>query len=523
MGSAIMDRSAGLWWRTTVLAVVLLLPAYAERAPAAEIALFDGVDTRWDNTFLYSAAVRVTPADPVLVSNPNADDGDRNFVPGLVSNRLDVRSVFTLSRGDFGLEASIEAWFDTVYHQRTANNSPATYNAISVSNTEFPKETRNLEGQYIDLADTFVYGNVTLGDTPVTIRAGRQTLLWGESLFFNENSIASAQAPVDYWKTAALPFGYSHDVYLPVGEVSLQAQPQPDLSIAAYYQFEWRESRLAGVGSYFSTTDVLGEGAERLIRSPGNFFLHGVDSHPRNGQFGVSLHKTLGDVDLGFYALSFDAKYPVLVVLPAVKKFNSTYPKHIALYGISFSSYVGDSNVTGELSAKRNAPLSPYASSLSYPGSSLPLGGGGYARGNTLHGQVSSATTLPPSAAWDSANLDLEVAADYTLGMTKNSMVANLPAERFSPSVRALLEPHYFEVMPGLDLTLPVGFGYNDLGQYGDSYTSRPGGSDFEAGVEATYRSVWKASLAVTYFLGSPASQPLADRSFISFSLERTF
>jgi hypothetical protein len=54
-------------------------------------------------------------------------------------------------------------------------------------------------------------------------------------------------------------------------------------------------------------------------------------------------------------------------------------------------------------------------------------------------------------------------------------------------------------------------------------YAQNGGTGDFEIGVSALYQSVWKASLRVTGFTGSPAAQPLADRDIITFSVERTF
>ena len=56
--------------------------------------------------------------------------------------------------------SSVEAWYDTVYQRHTANNSPATYNP-SVPSTPIRPATVNLDGQYADLGDTFVYGNLT--------------------------------------------------------------------------------------------------------------------------------------------------------------------------------------------------------------------------------------------------------------------------------------------------------------------------------------------------------------------------
>ncbi len=316
MVSPIKSRSTGPRGLVWFFLIAIIVCNVGTGARAADFPAPDGYTISWDNTLLYTADVRITPPNSALLANPNGDDGDRDFAPGLTSNRLDWHSVLNISKDDFGFEASFEAWYDSVYHTRTANNSPATFNAISVPNTAFPKAVRNLEGQYIDLTDTFVYGNLGVGGVPVSVRIGRQTLLWGESLFFDENAIAAAQSPVDYLKIFGSPDGYAKDVYLPVGQLSVIAQPSSDVSLAAYFQFEWRPSRLEGVGSYFSTTDVLGTGAERLFLGKGLFLLHRADGSPARAQFGFSAHKSLGDFDLGFYALTYDSKYPVLIVAP---------------------------------------------------------------------------------------------------------------------------------------------------------------------------------------------------------------
>src|SRR6202049_389050 len=204
----------------------------------------DGLDVRWDNTLRYSAGFRLNPPNSALLSNPNSDDGDRNFATGLVLNRLDLLSVLNVSKDEFGIQVSVDGWYDTVYDAHTANNSPATYNPISVPNTKFPRAVRNLDGHYAELGDIFGYANFGIGGIPVSMRAGRQTLLWGESLFFDENSIAAAQAPVDYIKNVGTPQAYSNNVFLPVNQLSVTVQPRSNIALAAYYQFEWRGHRL---------------------------------------------------------------------------------------------------------------------------------------------------------------------------------------------------------------------------------------------------------------------------------------
>jgi Protein of unknown function (DUF1302) len=490
-------------------------------ARAADLYSADGLDIRWDNILRYSAGIRTDAANPVLLASANSNEGDSNFAQGLMSNRLDLLSILDITKDDVGFQASVEAWYDTVYHSRTANN------------TSFPRATRSLDGEYIDLADTFFFANSSVGDTPVTIRIGRQTLLWGESLFFDDNSIAAAQAPVDYVKSIATAAPYSNDVYLPVDQVSFVAQPRSNVSLAAYYQFVWRGSRLPGVGSYFSTTDYLGAGAEYLFPGMGRYLVHTRDQKPNDGQFGAALHVTEGDIDYGFYLLRYDAKYPVLEVEPNAGaasgagyagEFRSLYPSKIWLYGASFSTYVGDVSVAGEFAARRGAALFGYSAPSVYQ--SLIQSGrtfSEYAEGNTLYAQISGAKTFSPTAMWDSADLSAEVTSNYIVKVTENQAMLDLGKEEIAANLRVLFEPHYFEVLPDFDLSLPFGLGYDIHGRYGYAYTVGQGGGDFEAGVSAHYASVWTTSLTVTRFFGSPSRQPLTDRSFVLFSVQRTF
>jgi hypothetical protein len=231
--------------------------------------------------------------------------------------------------------------------------------------------------------------------------------------------------------------------------------------------------------------------------------------------------------------MRYDAKYPVLEIapyngVPATPgysgRFRSAYPSGIGLFGLSFSTYAGDSNVAGELTVRTDAPLNDYGPSSSYSTNTPqthPFDD--YALGDLLHGQVSSVMTLPPASLWNSADVSAELAANYILHVTDNESGIDLSQNRFAARIRTLFEPHYFQVLPDLDLSLPIGLGYDITGEYSSNYMERAGAGDIEAGVSASYMSVWKASFTFTCFIGDAAHQPLADRNFIGISLERTF
>ncbi|HWU56964.1 MAG TPA: DUF1302 family protein, partial [Rhizomicrobium sp.] len=254
------------------------LLALVTPAETAEIYSGKGLDIRWDNTLRYGTVLRLYSPSAELLSYINGDDGDRNFGPGLASNRFSLLSEFDIAAGDFGVHASAAAWYDTVYHTHTDNRSAATNNGAAPVG-QFSPAVKNLEGQRVELVDAFAYGNFAVAQIPVSLRVGRQTLLGGESRFFDPNSIAAAMAPTDYLKTMTEQDSYSRNMFLPVTQMSLTLQPLSWLSLSFYDQFEWRASRQFGNGSYLSYIDYIGAGTARLFLTPDQY----LTANPNRG------------------------------------------------------------------------------------------------------------------------------------------------------------------------------------------------------------------------------------------------
>jgi hypothetical protein len=506
-----------------------LLPATSLRA--GELYQSGDLELRWDNTVRYSGAARFLSRDSALIADPNADDGDRNFRPGIVSNRLDVESELDLTDGSFGVHASAAGWYDSIYRQRNDNDSPATFNPASVPNNKFTRAVATLHGEDAELLDAFVHGQFNIGDDDLTLRIGRQTLLWGESLFFADNGISFGQAPIDNIKELSSPVIYAREVFLPVAQASASLQISTDATVSAYYQFEWRKARQPGAGSYFSSLDYLDEGGERYIVAPNLFLLRTRDQKPPDsGQFGIALQFDASDFNYGFYVLRFNSNEPQVYLRPAATavgttagSYNLVYPRGIELYGASFSGYLDDLNIAGELSVRRHMPLvsNPIAVPVGTPadGAGHPL----YPVGDTFHAQLSSVETIAPNRFWDRADLAVEFALNDRLDIEKNAGAVDGVRTPFALAVRASFEPRYFEVLPGLDLGFPLGVGYGIVGNSSTDDTQYENAGDVEAGVQLTYRTEWSANLSVTDFFGSPVHQALRDRGFISFSVQRTF
>jgi hypothetical protein len=531
-----------------MIAVACLAFALCRARALSAAELFSTGDSllRWDNTVSYSTALRLRDRSPALLANRNADDGDRNFAPGIVSNRFDLLSQLDFSKTWFGFHASAAAWYDTVYHQKNDNNSPGTFNPVSVPHNKFTHDVQVLHGGEAELVNAFFYANTELAGLPLSLRAGRHTLLWGESLFFPDTGIAAGQAPVDAIKVLGRPSAYARDVFMPVAQVSASIQLPGDLAAEAYYQFEWRRTRLPGSGSYLSSADDFDAGGERYFLPSGQYLIRDRDRPPPDsGQFGAALRWSIGQIDYGLYALRFHAKDPEIyyragivpgsgnpptiidpsivdLSLGRVGTYALVYPQGIELYGASASGYIGNSNIAAEVSARRNTPLAS-TRLFELPGqladaNKNPL----YAVGDTLQAQLSTITTFGRSPIWDSATINAELAATERIAVRRNAAALDPEANKLALAFRANFEPTYFEVLPNLDLTLSLGLGYMAGNSSIETYQDK-GAGDVDFGVTATYRVVWSASIMFSHFLGNPDRQPLADRDFLRFSIQRTF
>lgn len=537
----------------------MCLPAAAASAGV----LFDNGDTvlRWDNTVGYQTTFRLENRNPLLLRDINADDANRNFSPGVVSNRFDLLSQFDLSRGGFGFDASASAWYDFVYHQKNANNSPATFNPVSVPHNEFPTGVQALHGTWAELDNAFLFGNAEISGLPVSFRVGRYTLLWGESLFFPENGIAAGQAPVDENRVIGQPAAYARDVYMPVAQASANVQLPAGFSLEAYYQFEWRRTRVPGVGSYLSVTDYFDAGGERYLFGNGQYLLRVRDrTGSAWGQFGAALRWTTEDLDLGLYALRFNSRDPEIVFRPGtVTALNAVYaqqgyqqtvaasqyggdlidpaivdyrrgllgtyqmvfPDGIGIFGASASLAFGNSSIAAEISGRTNMPL-PGALLIKLPGFDSMAARPGYLSSDTLNGQFSTVTKLGRSRLWDTADVQFEAAASGPMNIANNTIMQTA-TNGAAVALRGLFDAGYFQVLPEFNVTLTAGAGLAFGGYSHGSNYHESEAKDVEIGATATYRVFWSGSLVFSHFLGSPAQQPLADRDFVTLRIQRNF
>lgn len=512
---------------------------------------------RWDNTLKYSAAWRTKDQSDKLTEGQtalNQDDGDRNFDKGLISNRLDLLSELDITYGDVGARLSGAAWYDDVYNRGTDNDDPSRANSYSVDYDEFTDDTRTLHGRKGELLDAFLFGKTDIGDMQASGRVGQYAMQWGESLFYGMNGIAGGMAPIDVVKGLSVPNTQFKELIRPVQQISGQLQITPDVSVAAYYQFEWEANRLPAAGSYFSTSDTFGDGNERMFIGAPLFpgaqplaFYHGNDKEAKDsGQGGLQVRWRTDTVDWGVYAIRFHDKNPQLNVRPDFANLNPlsgkageyywVYPEGIESLGASFSTTLGNFNVAGELSTRWNQPLASTSQHALAPGEAInndddPV----YATGRTLHANLSWLSSLEPNFIAPEANFLGEIAWNRVMSVSKNHDALDPNADRDATSLRLVYEPMYRQFLPGLDLSVPIGASYTNGASeaLGTGFGADHGG-DINIGLKGNYLNTWNLGLTYTHYYGPENTfldadnhytfeQSLKDRDFIAFTVSRTF
>lgn len=511
--------------------------------------------TRWDNTIKYSAAWRTEGQSDRLSEAQNLNDGDNNLDKGLISNRLDLLSELDITYKNVGARVSGAAWYDDVYNKPNDNDADGSVNSYSVDPDHFTDDTRKVHGRKGELLDAFLFGRGELGSMPVSGRIGQYAMQWGESLFYGMNGIAGGMAPIDVVKGLSVPNTQFKELIRPVEQVSGQLQLTPDVTLGAYYQFEWEANRLPAAGSYFSTDDFFGEGNERMFvgaplfpGGPPLAFYHGNDKEAKDsGQGGMQLRVRTETVDWGFYAIRFHDKSPQLNVRPnfaaldplsgKAGEYYWVYPEGIESVGASFSTTVEQFNIAGELSTRWHQPLASTNQHALAVGESISNDADDalYATGRTLHANLSWLASLEPSFVAPEATFIGEIAWNRTLSVTTHADAVDPNADCDAWSIRTVYEPMYRQAFAGMDISVPIGASYTRgaSSALGTGFGT-DGGGDINIGIKGNYLNTWSLGLTYTHFYGPENTfldannnytfeQSLKDRDFVAVSVSRTF
>jgi hypothetical protein len=164
-----------------------------------------------------------------------------------------------------------------------------------------------------------------------------------------------------------------------------------------------------------------------------------------------------------------------------------------------------------------------------------------YPVGDTFHFNMSAISVLGATALWDGASFIGELAYNRRMKITKNADQLDTAATRSASAVQFVFQPEYFQVLPGLDVQLPIGVGYGIKGNSSVAGVSAlmpiEGGGNISLGIKGEYQKVWQFGLNYTKYFGDKGSvikydadRPRlsfknfhGDRDFITLSVQRTF
>lgn len=439
-------RSLRLAPRAAGFALATVLPFAVSTAAAFELNM-GGVTGSLDTTLSFGSTWREEAPDQALAADYagygaavaanrrtfiNKNDGDANFDNDSrpVSSAFKITSDFELKYDNLGMFTRATAFYDTVIMDEEPNrtNSNLYPNAAScnvqtaapaaVANCGFPREIDDHSGKDMRFLDAYVYGNFDVGSFPLNVRLGEQVVNWGEA-FFLQDGINSAN-PVSLSKLR-LPGAEVKEALLPLPMLYGSLGIGDNLTVEAFYQFDWDYSEADDVGTFYSTDDAFaGQGANSILVSvldPASSLTLGqqaamLGTYNGNGstwltnkriadkevdakdQFGLAFRYSMENTEFGLFYMSYDSHKPVAqavtgqangyqagsaktiaavnactlaggalqtCILTAnaynyidTTQYQLVYPENINLYGLSFSTTLGDLSVAGELAYRPN-------------------------------------------------------------------------------------------------------------------------------------------------------------------------
>jgi len=341
----------------------------------------------WDNTISYGLLWRLDDPDPAIVGlaaggkaySVNGDDGNLNYESGIASNAVKWTSELQLDYKNVGAFVRAFAFYDYENDNQDRARTPLS------------SEAKDRVGSRAEIRDAFVWWRFGKGGRAGELRVGDQVINWGESTFIQGG--INAINPVDV-SALRVPGAELRDALLPVGAALLSLKTSENTSFDAFYQYKWEETKIDPVGSYFSTTDLAGAGATKVMLGfgaapdtiPVGFNIPGNPvgvAVPRgdtrnagdSGQYGAAFRffaPRLGGTEFGLYYMNYNSRLPIISAVTgtpsgllvngnyaASAHYFLEYPEDIGLYGLSFNAQLGRSGIAlqGEVSRRTDVPL----------------------------------------------------------------------------------------------------------------------------------------------------------------------
>tara|TARA_R110000868_G_scaffold162252_1_gene393320 strand:- start:543 stop:2531 length:1989 start_codon:yes stop_codon:yes gene_type:complete len=248
----------------------------------------------------------------------NDDDGNVNTDRGeLYSSVVKVTSEVQATYKNYGAFVRVKAFYDYWVDQQLSNDT-GRFGRRPIEDANRGDGARNFGSRGINLLDAFAYGNFDVGNLPLTVRVGSQVINWGESLAIAGG--ISSYLPVDV-SALRTPGAELKEAYQPVPAIYVSLGLPNNFSVEAFWQAQWKRTRLDACGTFFAGSDGYCEGGA-YIMSAGEYPTAPIyipmvasDEGDDTGTFGVSLKyyaDWLNDgTDTGLYFVQYSSALPV--------------------------------------------------------------------------------------------------------------------------------------------------------------------------------------------------------------------
>jgi hypothetical protein len=254
------------------------------------------------------------------------------------------------------------------------------WTADDTQRTDLSSDARGQIVNNTELLDYWVSQDFNVGDQNARVKLGNQVISWGEALFY----IGGVSNNVLDFQKLLVPGTQLKEAFLPVKALSVSGALSSTVNAEAFYQFRWRRTRVAPVGSYFSVSDIYDRGRVPVSFAGTNFNVTGLDAYAltgrrsltdaeamdamtangdfavpvladrkakNSGQYGVSVKWAPegSTVNLGAYAMNYHDQFPVLNVVGGAA-YQWSFQENRKMYGVSANFPLGNWAIGTELS-----------------------------------------------------------------------------------------------------------------------------------------------------------------------------
>lgn len=552
----------------SLLVAPMIMLCMAESANAFDIDLGNpDMTLRWDNTLRYNVGFRAEDCDKNICGNDagagdvTAYQSDRKFADAgdIVTNRIDILTEADfVYKGRHGARVSASGWYDHAYNGDVegdrALDASGMGTGAGADGEGYSRYTKRWNhGPSGEFLDAFVFTGFDLGDVPIDIKAGQHNIYWGESLFSPVAGVSYQQGVVDVRKQITTPGTEAKELFKPLKQISMSAQLKDDLSVSAQYLLDWKPWVLPDGGTYFGAADGLSLGGNGVIY--GMPFRVIDEPSKKHGDWGVAARWSPQWLDgtAGFYYREYTSKLPQLVLTNADAGLgtgvNYASDKREKLFGVSLSKQVFGVALGTDITYRKDAVLSAtpfgvYVPTDTDPDTWVP-------RGDVWSGVFNGIAYFSKTPLYDSASLTAEVNYAYLDKVTENPQTFNgkgyncandsIATEiacqtRDAVGVSMQFKPVWYQVMPGVELSMPL---FVDYGLHGNSpvmFGANEGQGSWSIGLAADIYAQYNVELKYNGFIANHSDDELGagsrsnaslgkywDRDWVSLTFKTSF